>query len=157
MNHKCDWCGLSGDFNVVGGPVDAETGERKVFCSWACAARSTVDAHDFSKGHIGECVKEMAERAPAKGSRRLWVRITAKGGLQMTLKDAKAKLAFVNVTLRKRDGEYRVNFKDGKEATAYYTDCLEDAVVTGLAMADCASTGDNAGVCQACGKASEVK
>ena len=91
------------------------------------------------------------------------------GDLQMTLKDAKAKLAFVNVALRKRDGEYRVNFKDGKEATAYYTDCLEDAVVTGLAMADCAplpgsdverhqiSTGDDAGLCQACGKASEVK
>ena len=31
--------------------------------------------------------------------------------------------------------EYRVNFIGGKEATAYYTDDLEDAATTMLAMA----------------------
>lgn len=32
-------------------------------------------------------------------------------------------------------GEYRVNFYNGTEATAYYTDDLDDALTTGLAMA----------------------
>jgi len=27
-----------------------------------------------------------------------------------------------------RSGDYRVNFRDGNETTAYYTDNLEDAV-----------------------------
>lgn len=31
--------------------------------------------------------------------------------------------------------EYRVNYRNGKEATAYYTNDLEDAVGTGRAMA----------------------
>jgi hypothetical protein len=38
------------------------------------------------------------------------------------------------VTLRRQDGEYRVNFRDGVEATAYYTNDLEDAFATGVAM-----------------------
>lgn len=31
--------------------------------------------------------------------------------------------------------EYRVNFTGGREATAYYTDDIADALATGLAMA----------------------
>jgi hypothetical protein len=32
-------------------------------------------------------------------------------------------------------GKYRVNFRDGNETTAYYTDDLEDAVNTAVEMA----------------------
>jgi len=34
-----------------------------------------------------------------------------------------------------RSGDYRVNFRDGDETTAYYTDNLEDAVNTAVEMA----------------------
>ena len=34
-----------------------------------------------------------------------------------------------------RSGAYRVNFRDGNENTAYYTDLLEDAVNTAVEMA----------------------
>jgi len=34
-----------------------------------------------------------------------------------------------------RSGKYRVNFRDGNETTAYYTDDLEDAVNTAVEMA----------------------
>jgi hypothetical protein len=34
-----------------------------------------------------------------------------------------------------RSGAYRVNFRDGNETTAYYTDSLEDAVKTAVEMA----------------------
>ena len=33
-----------------------------------------------------------------------------------------------------RSGHYRVNFRDGSETTAYYTDNLEDAVKTAVEM-----------------------
>ena len=36
---------------------------------------------------------------------------------------------------RVRSGAYRVNFRDGNETTAYYTDNLEDAVNTAVEMA----------------------
>jgi hypothetical protein len=40
------------------------------------------------------------------------------------------------LTLRHvRFGTYRVNFRDGNETTAYYTDNLEDAVNAVVAMA----------------------
>jgi hypothetical protein len=42
----------------------------------------------------------------------------------------------LGLTLRKvRSGDYRVNFRDGNETTAYYTDNLEDAVNTAVEMA----------------------
>src|SRR5512132_2054414 len=42
----------------------------------------------------------------------------------------------LGLTLRQvRSGAYRVNFRDGNETTAYYTDNLEDAVNTAVAMA----------------------
>ncbi len=52
----------------------------------------------------------------------------------MTLATAKARLRESRMTIRKRDGEYRVNFKDGKEDDAYYTTDIADAVSTGIAM-----------------------
>ncbi len=51
----------------------------------------------------------------------------------MTIKAAKALLG-PSVTLRKRDGEYRVCLVGGSEDSAYYTDWLDDAVLTGGAM-----------------------
>jgi hypothetical protein len=49
----------------------------------------------------------------------------------MTLQQAKLIARHLGLTLRKvRSGDYRVNFRDGNEMTAYYTDNLEDAVNT---------------------------
>jgi hypothetical protein len=54
----------------------------------------------------------------------------------MTLQEAKAIARHLGLTLRKvRSGDYRVNFRDGNETTAYYTDNLEDAVNTAVEMA----------------------
>ena len=50
----------------------------------------------------------------------------------MTLQQAKS----LRITLRKvRSGDYRVNFRDGSEMTAYYADNLEDDVKTAVEMA----------------------
>ena len=54
----------------------------------------------------------------------------------MTLQEAKSIARRLGLTLRKvRSGEYRVNFRDGNETSAYYTDNLEDAVKTAIEMA----------------------
>jgi len=54
----------------------------------------------------------------------------------MTLQEAKSIARHLGLTLRKlRSGDYRVNFRDGNETTAYYTDNLEDAVRTVVEMA----------------------
>jgi hypothetical protein len=54
----------------------------------------------------------------------------------MTLQEAKSIARHLGLTLRKvRSGDYRVNFRDGNETTAYYTDNLEDAVNTAVEMA----------------------
>jgi hypothetical protein len=49
----------------------------------------------------------------------------------MTLSQAKKLARRQGCTIKKDDyDEYRVNFSGGREATAYYTDDLEDAVNT---------------------------
>jgi L-ribulose-5-phosphate 3-epimerase UlaE len=54
----------------------------------------------------------------------------------MTLQQAKSIARHLGLTLRKvRSADYRVNFRDGNETTAYYTDNLEDAVNTAVEMA----------------------
>ena len=54
----------------------------------------------------------------------------------MTLQQAKSIARDLGLTLRTvRSGNYRVNFRDGNEMTAYYTDNLEDAVNTVLEKA----------------------
>ena len=51
----------------------------------------------------------------------------------MRLQEAKSIARHLRLTLRQvRSGDYRVNFRDGNEITAYYTDNLEDAVNTEL-------------------------
>jgi hypothetical protein len=54
----------------------------------------------------------------------------------MTLQEAKSIARHLGLTLREvRSGDYRVNFRDGNETTAYYTDSLEDAVNAAVEMA----------------------
>jgi len=54
----------------------------------------------------------------------------------MTLQEAKSIARHLGLTLRQvRSGAYRVNFRDGNETTAYYTDNLDDAVNTAIEMA----------------------
>ena len=54
----------------------------------------------------------------------------------MTLQEAKSIARHLGLTLRKvRSGSYRVNFRDGNEISARYTDDLEEAVNTAVAMA----------------------
>ena len=53
----------------------------------------------------------------------------------MTLQEAKSIARHLGLTLRRvRSGDYRVNFPNENEATAYYTDSLEDAVDTAVEM-----------------------
>ena len=64
-------------------------------------------------------------------------------GKRLTFADAKKTLRPLGLTLTKDtigsgptgSGEFRVNFRDGKEGTAYYTNDLDDAVATGKVMA----------------------
>jgi len=52
------------------------------------------------------------------------------------LQKAKSIARHLGLTLRQlRSGNYRVNFRDGNETTAYYTDNLEDAVNTAVETA----------------------
>ena len=54
----------------------------------------------------------------------------------MTLQEAKSIARHLGLTLRMvRSGNYRVNFRDGNETTASYTDSLEDAVNTAVEIA----------------------
>jgi hypothetical protein len=54
----------------------------------------------------------------------------------ITLKSVRQHLTSRGITIRRTDdGEYRVNYRHGREATAYYTDDLDDAHTTGLDMA----------------------
>ena len=54
----------------------------------------------------------------------------------MTLQEAKSIARHLGLTLRMVcSGDYRVNFRDGNETTAYYTDNLEDAGNTAVEMA----------------------
>jgi hypothetical protein len=69
--------------------------------------------------------------ATKKRFRRQWCSHKA-----MTLQEAKSIARHLGLTLREvRPGAYRVNFRDGNETTAYYTDNLEDAVNTAVEMA----------------------
>jgi len=48
----------------------------------------------------------------------------------MTLQSAATMLRFWGCTIRKQDGEYRVNLKGNSEDSAYYTNDIIDAVKT---------------------------
>ena len=50
--------------------------------------------------------------------------------MKLTAKQAQIYLASLGLVLSKKSGEYRVNYRDGIEDAAYYTDDLDDAVGT---------------------------
>lgn len=54
---------------------------------------------------------------------------------KLTIATVREQLGNVGITLRKRDGEFRVNVAGYTENSAYYTNDLEDARDTGLEMA----------------------
>ena len=56
--------------------------------------------------------------------------------LKLTMATARALLSPRGITLRHRDGEYTVNYVGSGSSSAYYTNDLQDAVDTGMAMAD---------------------
>jgi hypothetical protein len=62
---------------------------------------------------------------------RSWPGASPRGRQAMTLQKAKSIARHFGLTL----GHYRVNFRDGDDTTAYYTDDLEDAVNTAVEMA----------------------
>ena len=54
----------------------------------------------------------------------------------MTLQQAKSVARHLRFTLRQlRSGKYRVNYREGDESTACYTDKLEEAVNVAIEMA----------------------
>jgi len=54
----------------------------------------------------------------------------------MTLQEAKSIARHLGFTLRQaHSGDYRMNFRDRNQTTAYYTNNLEAAVSTALEMA----------------------
>jgi hypothetical protein len=53
----------------------------------------------------------------------------------LKLKDVRKTLAAIGMEIEKTEyDEYRVNFRNGKEASAYYATDLEDALGTGTLM-----------------------
>jgi hypothetical protein len=79
-----------------------------------------------NKSHTGR--EATKKRTRTKGIHR--------ASMAMTLQQAKSIARHLGLTLRKvRSGDYRVNFRDGNEMTAYYTDNLEDAVNAAVEMA----------------------
>jgi hypothetical protein len=61
---------------------------------------------------------------------------TVRNNTQSNL-SVRAQLSAVGVRMKYlyETDEYKVNFVEGTEATAYYTDDIQDALATGLAMA----------------------
>lgn len=55
--------------------------------------------------------------------------------MRLTYKIAVKVVRSLNLTLARCNGEFRINLKNGKENTAYYTSCLADAVGTARIMA----------------------
>ncbi len=54
----------------------------------------------------------------------------------LTRQDVRDEFAGTEVTVRLKDGEYRVNIKGWGEGPAYYTDDAADAIQTGHRMHD---------------------
>jgi hypothetical protein len=54
----------------------------------------------------------------------------------MTIKQAKELVADMGMTLIVRDREIRVNYRGGREDTAYYTEDIHDAITSAEMMAE---------------------
>ena len=78
----------------------------------------------------------MAPMAGGLAPQRQQANANKSAGPAMTLQEAKSIARHLGLTLRHvRSGDYRVNFRDGNDTTAYYTNDLEDAVNTAVEMA----------------------
>lgn len=53
-----------------------------------------------------------------------------------TVEEVRRAVRALGLTFRRDDGEHRINFVGGDEATAYYTDDLEDALWTAFRMVE---------------------
>ena len=96
--------------------------------SWS----DTTPASNVTATHSYLAVVRRIDRTPPSSEMPLWHLL----GVFMTLQKAKSVARHLGLTLRKvRSGDYRVNFRDGNEMTAYYTDNVEDAVRTAIEMA----------------------
>ena len=92
----------------------------------------TTPASDVTGTHSYLAVVRRIDRTRPSPEIPLWHLL----GVFMTLQKAKSIARPLGLTLRKVcSGDYRVNFRDGNETTAYYTDKLEDAVNAAVAMA----------------------
>jgi len=50
---------------------------------------------------------------------------------KLTLKAVRAELSPLNVVITKKDGEYKVRLKGSKPGEGYFTNDLQDALLTG--------------------------
>ena len=101
-----------------------------VYCSTHCEALHELERYD-ARAKTGRHAFNLA-------AVRRTDRIPLRHLLEefMTLQKAKSIARHLGLTLRELcSGDYRVNFRDGNETTAYYTDKLEDAVNTAIEMA----------------------
>jgi len=102
-----------------------------VYCSTHCEALHELERYDARASNVSGTHSYLAavrrtDRIP------LW----HLPEIFMTLQKAKSIARHLGLTLRQlRSGNYRVNFRDGNETTAYYTDKFEDAVNALVAMA----------------------
>jgi len=104
--------------------------------SWS----DTTPAPKLGATHSYLAAVRRTDRARPSPEIPLWhlleVFMTLQKEVFMTLQKAKSIARHLGLTLRQLcSGNYRVNFRDGNETTAYYTDKLEDAVNTAVEMA----------------------
>lgn len=71
----------------------------------------------------------------------------------MRVKDAMREMRSLGLVLKRDEtGEWRVNFKGGRDGTAYYASDLDDAVATGRSMARSATRRETEpSTCPGCG------
>jgi hypothetical protein len=115
--HVCKDCGKSTKCALKGCSAKMLYGEMvkrggKAYCCSDCASKDSK----MKKTALDEMLEKYAKK-------------------ELTLQRAKEELSPLGISIKKHEGEYCVNFKGGKEETAYYTDDLGDAVGTGKQMA----------------------
>ena len=125
------------------GKVDVWTPAARVPRDYKAAAKQVLED---ARATLVECgdVKVRPRHADARFHERIQREnasshnnfVAAYGGKRRTTEaQAREHLTDLGMSLRKKGGEYRVNFQGGAEGTAYYTDDLGDAIATGEAMA----------------------
>ena len=112
--------------------------------------RESPAGHHVDRGHASQRQATHAVQpggASGRPSDDAASRALDGGRPSMTLQEAKSIARHLDITLRKvRSGDYRINFRDGTETTAYYTDRLEDAVTAAVEMARKRAPGGEPGI-----------